>query len=42
MAYSNVNKGSSNKPAPKSKSLLRKVSGGVSYLSLYGFERFEP
>ena len=31
MAYSNIKQGASNQQPPKNKSLLRKVSGGVSY-----------
>ena len=38
MAYSSVKQGASNKQPPKNKSLLRKVSGGVSYTNSYFIE----
>ena len=38
MAYSTVKQGASNKQPPKNKSLLRKVSGGVSYTNSYFIE----
>ena len=48
MAYSTVKQGASTKQLPKNKSLLRKVSGGVSYTnshfldSLNGYNTNSP
>ena len=38
MAYSNIKQGASNQQPPKNKSLLRKVSGGVSYTKSHFFD----